>query len=203
MRILLSIVLACWTASATADEIDPFFPALYAVTGVAENDTLNIRAAPDGDAAVIGALAHDARDIEVITLSRQGGWALVNASENAGWAAFRFLNRQDQRVMSLGLPEGLRCFGTEPFWSITFGGGAVLDYATPGSIMRHSITSMSPAPENVSVAEFGYRFVWQSQGEDVTAHILPGRCSDGMSDRIYGLHYVDNQRPSTGCCSLN
>lgn len=203
MRVLLSILLACWAASATADEIDPTLPALYAVTGVAANDDLNIRAAPDGDAAMIGALAHDARDIEVITLSREGRWALVNADEGSGWVAFRFLNRQDQRVTSLGLPEGLTCFGTEPFWSITFSDVPVLDYASPESTSRHSITSMSPAPENASVTEFGYRFVWRSQGKDITAQILPGRCSDGMSDRSYGLHYVDDEGPRTGCCSLN
>ena len=41
------------------------FPAAYAVTGVASNDVLNIRARPDAGSAIIGSLAPDATGVEV------------------------------------------------------------------------------------------------------------------------------------------
>ena len=41
---------------------------MFDVTGVAANDVLNIRAAPDASAEIIGTLSPNARDIEVVLL---------------------------------------------------------------------------------------------------------------------------------------
>ncbi|EBA13017.1 SH3 domain-containing protein [Roseobacter sp. CCS2] len=203
MRLILTLLACLWAHATYADQTDPPLPALYAVTGVAADDVLNVRAAPNGSAAVIGTLAHDAKDVEVVTLSREGRWARVNTGESAGWTAMQFLAAQDQRYTPLGLPEGLTCFGTEPFWSMTFGESLVLDYASPGRIVRHAIASLSPNSNTVSQTDLRYRFVWGSRRDPVTAHILPGQCNDGMSDRAYGLYYIDDQGPRIGCCSLN
>ena len=202
-RVLLAIILAVWATLNVADTVDPPLPALYSVTGVASDDSLNIRAHPDTQAAVIGTLAHDVTDIEVIALSREGKWALINAGERAGWVSARFLARQDLSTTSVGLPLGLTCFGTEPFWDITFQDNRSLIYATPEGTASHLIQSMQPRPDYIDLATVGLRFVWRSSDRDVTAHILPGQCSDGMSDRTYGLHYIDDLGPKVGCCSLN
>ncbi|MGB3280174.1 MAG: peptide-binding protein, partial [Pseudorhodobacter sp.] len=41
-------------------------PALFDVTGVAADDVLNLRAAPDGVAEILGALGPSAKDVEVV-----------------------------------------------------------------------------------------------------------------------------------------
>lgn len=70
---------------------DSGFPALYDVAGVAADDVLNIRAAPAAGAPVIGALAHDARAVELLGLDATGRWARLNIAEGQGWAALRHL----------------------------------------------------------------------------------------------------------------
>ena len=202
MRILITLFLGFWATIGTADGIDPPLPALYSVTGVAADDVLNVRAAPDGSANVIGELAHDRTGIEVVALSREGKWAQVNIGEGAGWTSMRFLMPAPAPTTILGLPAGLQCFGTEPFFDITFFDEMNLILSTPETETGHAITANSPAPEFVNLPETGFRFAWRQNRDIVTAHILPGVCSDGMSDRRYGLHYIDDQGLRQGCCSL-
>lgn len=187
---------------AAADSIAPPLPALYGVAGVAADDRLNVRAEPDARAPVIGDLAHDATAIEVFAFSKEGLWAQVNIGEGTGWAALRFLAPQAEHTDALGLPAGLSCFGTEPFWNLSFLDEVTLIRRTPDTQTAHPIVSTAPDAAFVRIAQTGYRFIWQSGMTDVTAHILPGQCSDGMSDRRYGLHYIDNDGPRVGCCSL-
>ena len=73
IRILLTLLFLALPAQAQD------FPALYAVTGVAADDVLNIRSRPDAGAPIIGALAPDSTGVEV--LGRSGNWALVSAGE--------------------------------------------------------------------------------------------------------------------------
>ncbi len=202
MRSILSVIFGIWAMGAAADSIGPTLPALYQVAGIAADDHLNIRAAPDGAAEIIGTLAYDATGIEVFALSHEGHWALLNSGETSGWVALRFLAPEPETRNALGLPRGLVCSGTEPFWGMTFSEDGALILRTPETQSSHAIVSAAPSAGFVQIAETGYRFVWQSSQEQVTAHILPGQCSDGMSDRAYGLHYIDNKGPRVGCCSL-
>ncbi|WP_159087018.1 SH3 domain-containing protein [Loktanella sp. Alg231-35] len=203
MRLFFSIILALWGLAAHADNLDPSLPALYAVTGVAADDSLNVRAGPRGGDDIVGTLAPDKDGLEVVALSREGNWALLNYGEGAGWVSMRFLTPQPMATTVLGLPVGLQCFGTEPFWDITFFDEMNLILNTPDSETTHAITANAPAPEFVNLAETGFSFAWRNDRNIVSAHILPGACSDGMSDRRYGLHYVDDQGLRRGCCSLN
>lgn len=66
-------------ASAAAATFDAW-PALYDVSGVASDDVLNIRAEPSADAPIIGTLAHDATNVEIIR-DGENGWGLVNTDE--------------------------------------------------------------------------------------------------------------------------
>jgi len=202
MRLLLCLMIGLWAVCAAADTISPPLPALYDVDGVSSDDTLNIRAAPDASAAVIGKLAPDAKAVEVTGFSHQGGWARINVAETTGWVALRFLTAAAPNTTAIGLPRGLTCFGTEPFWDITFLDEPNLIVSTPMGQSGHVILNTSPNAAFVDLARAGFRFQWRSEGMDVTAHILPGQCSDGMSDRSYGLHYVDDLGLGVGCCSL-
>ncbi|WP_145953393.1 peptide-binding protein [Oceaniglobus indicus] len=111
---MLSVITAClWSGALGAQGL----PALHDVVGVAENDTPNLRAEPDWKAPLVATLPFDARDIEVVAENADGTWGRINMGEGTAWAALRFLGRQpgqDDR----DFPDPLRCFGTEPFWSL-------------------------------------------------------------------------------------
>ena len=175
-------------------------PALHGVTGVAANDVLNIRAAPDAGAAIVSVLPPGAADIEVVSLSSDGKWALVNTHEASGYAALRFLKRQPAPDwFSLAAP--LRCSGTEPFWSLTMTPRRHAIYATPESetmlplINRWSGASHAPV-------------VGLATGDGGFISLTAAQCSDGMSDRAYGIAATlfltgeDGPVTQTGCCTL-
>ena len=90
-------------------------PALFSVTGVASDDVLNIRAAPDPSSDILGALTPDATGIEVI--SESDGWASINVEDRSGRVAARYLRPMGHAPWyQLQIP--LHCAGTEPFWSL-------------------------------------------------------------------------------------
>lgn len=202
MRILLCFIFSFWAIASSADTIAPPLPALYAVSGVASDDALNIREAPNASAPIINTLAFDAAGVEVLAFSREGGWGQINAGERTGWVAMRYLTPTPSETTVLGLPIGLSCFGTEPFWDIAFFDEPNLILNTPDTETGHAILGASPYPQYVDLARYGFFFRWQDAGSEVRAYILPGQCSDGMSDRAYGLHYIDDRGPRKGCCSL-
>ena len=199
MRNILGMILICWAGMASADTVAPPLPALYTVSGVAADDVLNIRVDPDGAAQIRGSLPPDGPAVEVTGFSREGNWARINHGEGAGWVALRFLTRDSTPPA----PADLTCFGTEPFWNINFGGDDSLRFSTPDSAQSHPITSPLPVSWIGAEGFTGLRFTWTRDATPVTALILPGQCSDGMSDRLYALHYVETTGGLTGCCSLN
>ena len=201
IRLCFMLFLWVWVHTAQADTVPPILPALYAVTGVANDDKLNVRSAPDGTAAVVHQLAHDATDIQVVQLSLEGNWAYVSQGERSGWVARRFLAPTPSETDSYGLPVSLTCFGTEPFWAIAFKPKG-LQIITPQDAQIFPITTPGFLPQDAQIGRFGYRFTWMEGNTAVRAYILPGLCSDGMSDAVYGLHYVDTRTQNAGCCSL-
>lgn len=198
MKWLIALMLI--PLAAGADSYAPTLPALYAVIDVSPDDTLNLRLEPRNDATVQHQLAHDAKDLQVILLSREGNWAYINEGDQTGWAATRFLERQLGDKDQYGLPPTLSCFGTEPFWTVTFTPEG-LQIDTPDGTKTYPISSTSPSRVHVMLNIMGFRFAWNDGDQTINAHILPGLCNDGMSDGAYGLHYVDASL-SHGCCSL-
>jgi uncharacterized membrane protein len=173
------------------------WPALHDVTGVAAGDVLNIRAEPRAAAERVGALAHDARAVEVVQV--RGGWGLVNSGEGAGWVSMRYLA---PRVSGdHALTRHITCFGTEPFWSLDITQGQTLRLSSPGDGDRTFPAGLLQPSANRSD-----RFVLR--GGQLTAVIAHGACTDGMSDRQFGLTIDmlpddgDDTRLLSGCCSL-
>lgn len=175
------------------------YPALHDVTGVAADDVLNIRAAPDASSAIIGTLAPGATGVEVIAV--EGDWAVVNAGDGSGYAALRFLARSDAPLWST-LDAPLDCLGTEPFWSLE------IDPAEGQTRFQ------TPEDTEARVAPLDTRWPalpWSASAAlglpDGLAVLLPADCSDGMSDRRYGLA-VDifltgpERDRLSGCCRL-
>lgn len=190
LAVALGAILAASPALATREYV---LPTLFDVARVAADDVLNIRAEPDADAPVIGTLAPDATRIEVV--EERAGWARINAGEGTGWVNARHLDHRTDVWPQDGLPEGWRCFGTEPFWDVSAQGvgpepdgpvldGPVLDrLVLDGPAMTrgtHAIGSVLSTgafrdPTRVVLAE------------GLTVASTPQICSDGMSDRLFGL----------------
>ncbi|KGJ02377.1 peptide-binding protein [Paracoccus halophilus] len=201
--VLLAALLAMAPLPAFAQQP---LPNLYDVTVVATWDTLNVRAAPDGKAPIVGKLASTAKGIELLDRDASGKWGLVNIGEGSGWVALRFLKPQTPVWKSDALPLSLQCTGTEPFWSLkTVEKGVVLGEPERDdrrlSLRKVMDRGIAGDPMRGIIA-----------GDDtgrLTAVVQPMQCSDGMSDRAYGLAVtviLDGQdmpsRMLTGCCSI-
>lgn len=195
-------LLAAWPAAATQEYI---LPTLFDVTGVAASDVLNIREAPNAGAPIVGTLDPDARDIEVVGYDETGRWARINTGERSGWAALRYLAYQVDVWTPGTLPPTLHCLGTEPFWSYRPRGDTVV-FSTPDApervmqIEKVLSTGIFRDPRRSVSA--------QNDSHRMTAVMVPMECSDGMSDRMYGLDVTiilegpGEPEMLTGCCSI-
>lgn len=177
-------------------------PDLFDVTGVAANDALNLRSAPDADSEIIGGLDPDATGVEITAI--QGGWGLVNQGERSGWTAMRFLARQGGTWTAGAVPPTLACFGTEPFWSLGYEDDNMVWSSPDETKWMETAEALGGAiPGDVRRG-----LVAAGDGTDIHAIIAPGVCSDGMSDRAFGLTAAiildDGAGPRLlhGCCSI-
>lgn len=180
-------------------------PTLFDVTGVATNDVLNIRATPDAGAPILDSLAPDARGIEVVGYDDSGRWGRINHAEQSGWVALRYLAYRTDVWEAGALPATLRCFGTEPFWSLQADGDGVI-FETP-----ERTSPLVPLDQILDTGAFrDPRRVFRAEVSvgTLTAVMVPMACSDGMSDRAYGLDVTvvlsggGGARMLTGCCSI-
>ncbi|SFE50610.1 COG3650 family protein [Roseivivax sediminis] len=203
LAVLCAAPLAAQDDAAPAAPVSPPpLPALYDVTGVTPGDVLNIRTAPDAAAEKIGELAPDAIAVEVTAIDAEAGWGRVNTEERAGWASLDFLTRQETGA---ALPDVARmmCFGTEPFWNIDLDAGGLSNFSEPESEALFLTGPVRPGegrPDRFAV-------VGGAAGSDLALSISVEECSDGMSDRLYGLSATmivsgSVNRTLSGCCAL-
>ncbi|SDG71723.1 COG3650 family protein [Alloyangia pacifica] len=199
MRLTFAITALLSASAATAQHL----PAFHAVSGVAADDVLNIRAAPEAGADLLGTLAPDASGVEVSALNAAGTWGRIVTGEGVGWVSMAFLVPEAKG--SLPQVEGLRCFGTEPFWSYEVRQGELATWNTPDSPEE---TLQAGPFETAGGRLWPYSAV---AGADHLQAVLvaspEAQCSDGMSDRLYGLSatLVLTGRISgtlSGCCEL-
>ena len=200
MKPVLAALALFAAAPALAD------PAYYDVTGVAADDTLNVRAEPSASSADIGDLPHDATGIEVIATDPTGDWGRIVWQEGNGWIATRFLAAASPTTLpGTALPAALQCSGTEPFWSMRFSETGAVYSDVAG-------TSLSLGFGGAAVAEgfasFPVALSHGAKGTGALSVVSTAMCSDGMSDRDYPytvalvLHTGGAQRFLSGCCWL-
>ncbi|WP_371155971.1 SH3 domain-containing protein [Jannaschia sp. 2305UL9-9] len=189
-------VLLIWLA-APAFATQDAWPALFDVTGVAVNDVLNIRSAPDAGAAILGTLAPDATGVEVIAPNDTETWGQVNVGEGVGWVSLTFLDRRPGQ-WTYSHPQVTRCFGTEPFWTLHVAPQAAFltpAGTTPGTLRSRQtpLANLTRHGLTVDLADRTFRGV-----------LMRNRCSDGMSDRAYGIEVVafHGNEMLAGCCTL-
>jgi uncharacterized membrane protein len=203
-KLILSLFLVFFGHTVAAQVHD--YPALYRVTGVAATDVLNVRAGPGVNHQIIGSFAPNQTHVEVVGTTEDRRWGRVIIGETSGWSSMRFLSRMGPD-WSAGLPTPLYCHGTEPFWSYERlnGGGNF-----------NSVTMAAPEPfaELWSGTASGrgpqaFGMVLDSGNSRMNVFIRRGICSDGMSDRDYGLiaHFLRSSSQGSelleGCCSLS
>ncbi|TJZ92147.1 peptide-binding protein [Paracoccus gahaiensis] len=192
--LVLTLALA-GPALATQEYI---LPTLFDVARVAPDDVLNIRAEPSASADIIGTLAPDATRIEVVEEIR--GWARVNSGEGTGWVSSRYLDYRTDVWEEGALPQGFACYGTEPFWNLR----ATEDAVALQQLGEPDLTMPLTAVLSTGVFRDPTRAV---VAEGMTLTATPQACSDGMSDRQFGLRALvvlqgDRPRMLTGCCSV-
>ena len=196
----LAIALACLLPIAAS--ADPFY---VRVSGVAADDTLNIRAEPNGSSADIGDLAHDARGVEITALDDTGKWGRIIWFEGDGWISMRYTAPDEiAYVPETEVPLGLRCGGTEPFWDLEIGAASAKYNAMTGEMRDLSLYSAQSAAARRG---FPYLLVLTEGDHSAQALIRPQHCSDGMSDRTYPYSIdllLDGGMSGyiEGCCNL-
>lgn len=199
MRFLAPLTLAAMLAIALPAHASREYhlPTLFDVVEVAPDDVLNIRQRPYGSSPIIGSLAPDAGNIEVVEERR--GWGRINMGEVSGWVSMRYLTYHVDVWESGQLPEHFRCLGTEPFWNIAVRGDE-LEFSTPEQTESQPLRAVL----DTGIFRFPSRVVL---GESLTLVATPNQCSDGMSDRQYGLDATlirDGEQPEMlrGCCLI-
>jgi len=211
MKIALLPALLPWlpavAGEAAAEEILLTVPQYYAVSGVAAGDALNVRAGPDAGAEIIGTLPPGLSPFEIVAVTAgDAPWGMIVAGEGSGWVSMSYLAPADPtRIAGTPIPAGTVCTGTEPFWSLTFGGDGTLAFETPDDA-----PVVLPLRQSGSFLARSDRF-YALAGEDagqMSVVVSGGQyCSDGMSDRRYGWT-VDLLKSGegavaghTGCCT--
>ncbi|MEM9318702.1 MAG: SH3 domain-containing protein [Pseudomonadota bacterium] len=179
------------------------FPALYDVSGVARDDVLNIRQGPGANHPIFGAFGPFQTEIEVTGEAAETGWLRVNLGEGIGWVSPQFMTRTGPDWQG-GMPERYACFGSEPFWLLHVN-GATASWQDP-EIGARRYTQSEQGP-SVHVPDMMAARFEADAANRVTALITQRSCSDGMSDRAYGLgatliRDAAQTQIMQGCCSI-
>lgn len=200
----ISFVLASWPCVLSAQGL----PALYDVTGVAAYDVLNVRAQPIESGELLDRLAPDAQAIEITALAKNGTWGRLNLGERSGWVSMRFMTKQD-RLPWTNMSGNILCYGTEPDWGLAIHGEQkkMTFTSTFTDIDDNDFKIIESSTANQIPGVVG--IVMEGAEGSGFATITATECSDGMSDRSFGLSSSifirDNQKVLlgySGCCSV-
>lgn len=182
-------------------------PAMFTVTGVAANDSLNFRDAPNASANIIGRFAPGAQ-VQVLNMA-SGNWAYVTDGETAGYVSTRFLTRNSSTgnapvTTANGFILGITCHGTEPFWSFEIADDRTVTHT---SLVNGTAPLTSLAQTTPSTLTGSYPFAFSSP--PYSGLIRTQQCSDGMSDNSYTMSIQLNTPTQSGgtqtlngCCNI-
>jgi uncharacterized membrane protein len=205
-------LLLLFAAPAIAEQRSAPEPALaYRVVNVASADVLQVRSQPEASAPIVGHLAANATGIIVTGVKQSVGqaswWQIVVEAEagGAGWVNSRFL-AVDDPTAKREMGFGLRCIGTEPFWSLEIAKGEA-SFTTPEG--ERWLWTAQPW-RNAAGHQPGQRFVIQldTLGQEASGWAAVSRpqqsCSDGMSNLEYPYDLIiatPTKRVLGGCCA--
>jgi len=194
MKILMTLIFSLMASLAAAQSL----PERYSVTGVAEDDVLNIRSGPGASFDKVGEFGPFTLNVEVMRV--EDGWGYVPAGEVSGWVSMRYL--MPNPLPAFEVPRPMACYGTEPFWSLSlYPRGIEFDSPMTGPRTLNSLRE--------SAADDGF-FVMTEEGPTLnrTLIVKAMACNDGMSDRDFGMSaLLYNEAPDgnsvlQGCCTF-
>lgn len=189
MRMILTGALVLCASLAAANG-----PGLYTLN---QDASRALRENPRATSALIDRLPDEVTTVEVTGLSENGDWARILHLEGNAWMPLEALTAMN--VTGGPFENPLFCAGTEPFWSLkTQGDTLILEEMGAPAETFSDLTTMTSANTTT-------HHVAQSEG--LTVLLRGAECSDGMSDRTYGLA-TDIILPRSdagllsGCCTL-
>lgn len=199
---MIRLAFVLWAAlAAPALATQDGWPAIYDVTGVAEDDVLNIRERPDASSRVVGRLS-PGMQVEVIRPNDRQTWGLVNEGDRPGWVALRFMTRRPGQWDG-AFPEVASCFGTEPFWTLVRDGDSLSFNAPDGTQDQFAIAARSGSENRRD----SFHMIAEGADGPAVAILKTEACSDGMSDREFGISVQllfglgAGARQLSGCCT--
>ena len=198
---LMAIMLSFFVISpASAEQIGDV--GYYRVAHVADDDMLMVRAKPSAAADQIGSFGPHSKPIEVF--ETQDGWAKVSINGRTGWVSMAHLAPfAPRKIERLGLPQGLQCLGTEPFWNADFSEGEM----TLSGVETASGGTMAIKSSQTAKGRNWPLHILLDDGKS-SVLVTPKSCSDGMSDAHYGwratfmLHKAKGVDVLSGCCHV-
>lgn len=198
----ITIVLLFVSNTAFADWRLPderYVPGYYAVTNVAPDDVLNVRAETRGSSPKLGSFAFNNEIVEIVSTNSARSWGKVRMGEHMGWISMRYL--RPTRITTFGgtnIPMGLRCFLEEPFVTYTFGAGVIIE------------NRQGYAEQNFPILEIisnntRYKIYYEDR-ETIRniSLILDGNGASSMADVSYLWSFnIDGSSPRTAGCALS
>lgn len=168
------------------------------VVDVPQWDTLNMRAEPKGDAAIVRALPSYASNIEV--LERRDEWVKIQYFDKEGWVSAKYLGAS-MTYAGNEPPMPLECRGTEPFWTLVFDKKTAL-YREIGTEIdeRLPISDGRASRNNLTV----WAMTFGSGPVDRAVITREPLCTDGMSDSSFLFNVIVIRRDGeirSGCCN--
>jgi uncharacterized membrane protein len=199
--------MGCVTFAFATQEMTPEPGLQYRVIGVAESDRLHVREAPGVHSHKIDALDPGRTDIHVsgVRAEVDGSvwWMIVgeSVSGGTGWVNARYLTPERPEAERQS-GYGLRCQGTEPFWSLVTSRGTARFSTPDAEVTEWAASPWLPASNRREI--FAIRMQDGNPPGYLTARRDYNFCSDGMSDFQYPFHGVlirPDGEVFSGCCA--
>ncbi|WP_428543494.1 SH3 domain-containing protein [Profundibacter sp.] len=180
----------------------PYIPGLLKVT---DGKAQNVRKSPDVTSEIVGTLAHDRKTVEVVALSKDREWGLVNSDDmSIGWVPLQALEQVAPDPVATDFERNLTCFGDEPFWTLvsTDKGGITLSYE--GETVEYK---RSFAPLLAQNRGFERQvIVAGADNVEITGFLMPQQCRP--LEGVFGFRFDLLRRGKgapvllSGCCTL-
>ena len=179
-----------------------YIPGLFKVT---DGKAQNVRKSPNAASEIVGTLAPDTKTVEVVALSEDRAWGLVNSDDmSIGWVPLQGLEQVAPDPVATDFERDLTCFGDEPFWTLVSiaNGGITLSYE--GETVEYK---RSFAPLLAQNRGFGQQvMVAGADNVEITGFLMPQQCRP--LEGVFGFHFDLLRRGKgapvllSGCCTL-
>ncbi len=173
----------------------------FKVTDVRDDDVLNIRAGPSAQYDIVGRYLPRESLVEVLGVTQDQKWALVNILEGVGWTSMRYLAPiSPVTYKTSNVPFALRCSGGEPNWIATLGRKSVLFSVFGGISDTYRLESVRAYRNPWTVTLVG------GNGGSVAFDIRKDEqlCSDEAGNLFpWSVDAFIAESTYTGCCSLD